>query len=611
MRYPCAAVTHLHMLSRMQELGAVPLGDGRVRFTVWAPKRKRVDVVVEGREHPLEPRPGGWFSGVARAEAGQRYKYRLDGGDAFPDPCSRYQPEGPHGPSEIVDPTQYRWEDGDWKGVGRSGHVIYELHVGAFTKEGTFAALTEQLPYLKELGVTLLELMPLHECPGAFNWGYDGVDLFAPNRNYGTPDDLRRLVDRAHQLGLGVILDVVYNHFGPDGNYLGQFAEYNTHRYPDEWGAALDFDGPGSKPVRDFVVANACAWVSEYHLDGLRLDATQNLFDASEEHIVKSLSTAVREAAGGRGLFLTGESERQDEKLLRDGLDAIWVDDFHHVGRVIASGGAESYMQDYEGSVRELVACVLRNGIYQGQYYAWQKMPRGTPLRHVPHEQLVFALQNHDQIANSLDGLRLHRLCGENTARALTTFFLLAPQTPLLFMGQEYFAPQPFLFFVDHGVELSKAVASGRREFLSQLSSARSAIYEEGKQPLLGRPAFDASRLDLAQAKDNPAFRFHQELLALRKRIVKPGDALDAAVLGAASCCLRWPEHLAVLDFGHDRQVQIPSEPLLAPPPGKKWKLVFSSELNRFGGRGAFASDGTGPWRVQGRACTVLEAVPR
>ncbi len=598
------------MPSRMQEVGAVPMNDGRVRFTVWAPKRSRVDVVLEGKEHPLGKLAGGWFGGELRAEAGQRYKYRLDGGDAFPDPCSRYQPEGPHGPSQIVDPRQYRWEDGDWKGVGKSGHVIYELHVGAFTREGTFAALAEKLPYLKELGVTLLELMPLHECPGAFNWGYDGVDLFAPNHNYGSPDDLRRLIDRAHALGLGVILDVVYNHFGPDGNYAGQFAEYVTHRYPDEWGAPLDFDGPGSKPVRDFVIANACAWVGEYHFDGLRLDATQNLFDASEEHIVRSLSNAVRLTAGSRGVYLAGESERQDEKLLRDGLDAIWVDDFHHVGRVVASGGAEAYMQDYEGSVRELVACALRNGIYQGQYYAWQKKPRGTPLRHVAKERAIFALQNHDQIANSLDGVRLHQLGGEGLTRALTTFFLLLPQTPLLFMGQEYFAPQPFLFFVDHDEELMKAIATGRRDFLSQLTSARTAIYEEGKQPLLGRPAFEASRLDLAQASNNPAFRFHRELLALRKRVVRAGDDFDAAVLGAVSCCLRWPNHLVVLDFGHDRQVNIPSEPLLAPPVGCRWKLAFSSELSRYGGRGAFASDGLGPWRVQGRACTVLEATP-
>ncbi len=584
------------------------MGDGRVKFTVWAPKRQQVDVVIDGREYPLEKKDRGYFSAVHRADVGALYKLRVDKGDAFADPCSRFQPEGPHGPSMIIDPTKYSWEDEDWRGVGRSGHVIYELHVGTFTREGTFAALTEKLPYLKDLGVTLVELMPLNDFNGGFNWGYDGVNLFAPTRNYGTPDDLRRFVDRAHRLGLGVILDVVYNHFGPDGNYLGQFAEYHTDKYPAEWGAAVDFDGPNAHGVREFVCANAAMWVSEYHFDGLRLDATQNLFDASPEHIVASISKAARAAAGGRGIFLVGESERQDEKLLRDGLDAIWVDDYHHVNRIIASGAAEGYMSDYEGNVRELVACVLRNSIYQGQYFAWQKMRRGTNLRGVDHERIVFALQNHDQVANSLDGTRLHRVGGESLTRALTTFFMLAPQTPMLFMGQEYFAPQPFMYFVDHNEELMKAIIKGRTEFLAQMKCAKSAIEEEGSKPVIGRDAFEACVLDLSKP-DPKALAFHKELIALRKKVVTREGPVDAAVLGATSCCLRWPDHLLILDFGEDREVRVPSEPLLAPPPGKTWKLVFSSELSRFGGRGGIASDGTGPWCIQGRAANVLEAV--
>jgi maltooligosyltrehalose trehalohydrolase len=597
------------MLSRMQEIGAVPLGLGRTRFVVWAPRCRQLDVVIDGRAHPLQRGGDGWFSAVHRAEAGTRYRYRVDHGEAFPDPCSRFQPEGPHGPSEVIDPSRYAWEDGDWKGVGSHGQVIYELHIGAFTEEGTFAALTERLPYFKELGVTLLELMPVHECPGAFNWGYDGVDLFAPSRNYGRPDDLRRLVDRAHRLGLGVILDVVYNHLGPDGNYLHPYAEYFTHRYPEEWGAPLDFDGPQSRPVRDFVCMNAAAWISEYHFDGLRLDATQSLFDASEVHIVKELSDRARAAAGGRSIYLVGESERQDEKLLRDGLDAIWVDDFHHVNRVIASGGAEGYMQDYQGSVRELVACVLRNSIYQGQFFSWQQKPRGTDLRGVEHGRIVFALQNHDQIANSLDGKRLHQLGGQSITRALTTLLMLAPQTPLLFMGQEFFADTPFLYFVDHPPELMRAIQVGRRDFLSQFPTARNAVYEEGRQPLMGRVAFEASRLDWAK-RDEKALCFHRELLALRGRVWPPSSgSVDAAVLSETALCVRWPRHLLLLDLDGDRRITTPSEPLLAPPRLTRWKLIFSSELNRFGGRGAVASDGVGPWRVQGRCATVLEAV--
>jgi maltooligosyltrehalose trehalohydrolase len=433
------------------------------------------------------------------------------------------------------------------------------------------------------------------------------VNLFAPNHNYGAPDDLRRLVDRAHGLGLGVILDVVYNHLGPDGNYLHPFASYFTDRYPHEWGAPFDFDGPDSRPVRDFIVANACSWISEYHLDGLRLDATQNLFDASPVHIVKELCESVRASAGGRGVFLSGESERQDERLLRDGLDAIWIDDFHHVNHVISTGRAEGYIQDYEGSARELAACVQRNSLYQGQYFSWQKMRRGTPLDGLPHERFVFALQNHDQVANAPGGARMHALAGEALTRALTTYFLLAPQTPLLFMGQEYFAPQPFLYFVDHYEELMKAVERGRREFLAQFVSWRSALYEENHQPPIGKAALDASRLDVAR-HEGAAFAFHQELLALRKRIVKPGDRVGAAVIGERAVCLRWPSHLVLLELGSDRTLSAPSEPLLAPPPGHRWKLAFSSESTRFGGRGAYAGDGAGPWRVQGRCATVLEA---
>ncbi|MBK7857134.1 MAG: malto-oligosyltrehalose trehalohydrolase [Archangiaceae bacterium] len=593
------------MLSRMQELGALPLGDGRTRFIVWAPKRTRVDVVLDGRDFPLERRSDGCFVGVHRAPAGTRYRYRVDGGDAFCDPCSRYQPEGPHGPSEVVDPSKFKWEDGDWRGVKPDGHVIYELHVGAFTREGTYAALTEKLPYLKELGVTLLELMPLHETPGAFNWGYDGVSLFAPNHNYGTPDDLRRLIDRAHRLGLGVIADVVYNHLGPDGNYLGQFAEYHTHKYPDEWGAPLDFDGPNARPVRDFVRANAAMWVSEYHFDGLRFDATQNLFDASEVHIVRELAEAARAASGGRGLFLVGESERQDIKLLDDGLDALWVDDYHHVNRVIASGAAEAYMQDYQGSARELTACVLRNSIYAGQLYTWQKAPRGTPLRDIDHWRAVFALQNHDQIANSLDGRRLHQHAGEGLTRALSTLLLLAPQTPMLFMGQEHFAPEPFFYFVDHPPELMEAIRKGRREFLSQFPSARAAVYEECTQPPIGKEAFERCKLDWSKA-DPRALAFHREVLACRKRLT---GKIDAAVLTETSLCVRWPEALLVLELGGDRTLTTLSEPLLAPPPGRKWKMTFSSELNRFGGRGAVPpSDGLSGWRLQGRCAALLEA---
>jgi maltooligosyltrehalose trehalohydrolase len=589
------------------ELGAVPVDETRTRFTVWAPKRRVVDVMLDNGTFPLERGDGGYFRGVVRAPAGTRYRLRLDGGEGFPDPCSRWQPEGPRGPSVVVDPRTFKWTDEGWKGVGRKGHVVYELHVGAYTREGTYRALEAQLPYLRDLGVTLVELMPLATFPGAFNWGYDGVALFAPSPQYGSPDDLRRLVDRAHALGLGIILDAVYNHLGPSGSCMHAYADYLTHRYPAEWGEPLDFDGPNARGVRDFVVSNACAWIRDYHFDGLRLDATQSLYDNSSTHIVKELVSAARASAPGRGLFLCGESELQDARMLEYGLDAIWADDFHHVSSVAATGAAEAYRSDYEGSARELLACVERNAVYQGQWFGWQKKPHGTPLRTVEPERIVFALQNHDQIANSLHGRRLHQNAGEGLARALTSYFLLAPQTPLLFMGQEYFASTPFQYFVDHEPALMKDVDRGRRDFLSQFPSIRNAVYGEGARLLSGRAAFDASKLNLDERTAHAgALQLHKELLALRKTFdARP----DGALLNADTLALRWPGRLLLLSLGPDRSLSPPSEPLLAPSEGHRWKLLFSSEASVFGGRGAFASDGTGAWRIQGRCATLLEEV--
>ncbi len=370
-------------------LGAQPLGDGRTRFRVWAPRRRSVDVCLYddgvARHLPLQPAERGYFEGTHSVPAGSRYKYRLDGGECFPDPCSRFQPEGPHGPSQVVDPHRYQWNDGDWRGITLKGQVLYELHVGTFTPEGTYAAAAAKLPLLKELGVTTVELMPLHTFPGRYNWGYDGVTLFAPCAVHGSPDDLRRLVDEAHRLGLGIILDVVYNHLGPDGNYLSQFSQgYFNPKYPNEWGDPTNFDdGEAAGPSREFFIQNACHWVTDYHFDGLRLDATQSLYDASPRHIVAELVERVREAAGERQVLIIGENEPQDVKLVTPpakggyGVDALWVDDFHHTAKVAATGRAEAYMQDYCGSAQELLSCALRNSLFQGQSGASGSGTRG------------------------------------------------------------------------------------------------------------------------------------------------------------------------------------------------------------------------------------------
>lgn len=608
-------------------LGAVPKAkDGDAHFRVWAPKCRSVDLILETpdvRTHPLARVAGGYFVGTYPAPPGARYRYQLDNGDTFPDPCSRFQPQGPHGPSQVVDAHAFRWTDEAWPGPPEHGNVLYEIHVGAYTPEGTFAALTKQLPALKDLGVTLLELMPVNGFPGAFNWGYEGVNLFAPAAPYGTPDALRFFVDSAHRHGLGVILDVVYNHLGPDGNYLGAYSDdYFTHRYPGEWGLCPNFDGPHCEAVREFVIENACMWVSEFHLDGLRIDATQNLYDASPVHIVTELTERARAIAGERRLYFVGESERQDAQLVRPpehngyGLDAMWVDDFHHAARVLTSGCAEGYLTDYCGAARELVACALRNSLYQNQYFSWQQKSRGTSLRQVPFEKAVFFLQDHDQIANTLDGARLHHLAGEAMARALTVLWLLLPQTPMLFMGQEFFASAHFLFFVDHHPPLENAIVQGRKRFLSQFASMKRALEEERRPLNVGKEAFQRSKLNLSEREQHAGvLALHRELIALRKSSAlfhRPGrHQFEAAALDTQALVLRWhgegePDRLLIFNVGHDRSFFPCSEPLLAPQPGSRWSLVLSSQESRFGGRGATFSDGTGPWQLQGQAAALL-----
>ena len=408
----------IEISKRRWPVGAEVLGAG-VHFRVWAPAAQDVAVVLEegndqrGLVCALTPEGKGWFSGrLEGVGAGTRYRYRL-GQDRYPDPASRFQPEGPHGPSEVIDPSTFRWTDAGWKGIHRKGQVLYEMHIGTFTPEGTWEAAARELPELADLGVTAIEVMPVAEFPGTFGWGYDGVDLFAPTRLYGRPDDFRRFVDRAHAAGIGVILDVVYNHIGPDGNYLKSFApHYFTSRYENEWGEAINFDGNDAGPVREFFLTNAGYWIDEFHLDGLRLDATQQIFDASTPHILTEIARRVRQAARGRSTFLVAENEPQHVRLVKSedeggyGLDALWNDDFHHSAMVALTGHNEAYYSDYRGTAQELLAAVKWGFIYQGQRSQWQKNRRGTPSLNLPPEAFVTFLQNHDQVANSAHGLR-------------------------------------------------------------------------------------------------------------------------------------------------------------------------------------------------------------
>lgn len=594
---------------RRLHVGAELLPDGGAEFRVWAPRRRKVEVVIDpdahgGRSKALAAETDGFFSGrVDEAGPGTLYAFRLDGGTErlYPDPASRFQPRGPHGPSEIVDPTAFEWSDRAWRGVSARGQVIYEMHVGTFTREGTWAAAARELPVLADLGITIIEMMPVADFAGAFGWGYDGVDFYAPTRLYGRPDDLRGFVDTAHRHGLGVILDVVYNHFGPDGNYLGEFSSgYVSSRHQSEWGGSPNFDGDDAGPVRDFFIANAGYWIDEFHFDGLRLDATQQIFDESGDHFLAAVTREVERKAQGRGVYITAENEVQDVRLVRPlgedgfGITSIWNDDFHHEARVALTGRTEAYYTDYRGTPQEFLSAIRDGFIYQGQWYSWQKQRRGTPSRGIPAHTFVTYTQNHDQVANSGRGLRGHQLGAPGRWRALTALLLLGPNTPMLFQGQEYDAAQPFLYFAQHDGDLAGAVKKGRAEFLSQFPSYAAPEMQGVFADPAERTTFDACKLDPRdRRRESPAFALHRDLLALRRneRAIAAGN-VEGAVLGDAAFLLRFlgddagNDRLLLINLGTQLTLTPACEPLLAPPHGSDWTLMWSSDDPRYGGEG-------------------------
>ena len=610
--------------------GAESNGDDGTHFRVWAPKRERVSVEVAGRRFGLNGEKDGYFSGhVPEATTGDLYRIVLDDADAFPDPASRYQPDGPHGPSQIIDPASFTWNDAAWPGVPRDGHVVYEMHVGTFSAAGTYVAAAEQLPWLADLGVTLIELLPVAEFSGAYGWGYDGVNLFAPFHHYGTCDDLRAFVDRAHQLGLGVILDVVYNHFGPDGNYLSEFTDaFASPKHNTEWGAAINYDGPGCEGVREFVLSNVRHWIAEYHLDGLRIDAAQDIHDESEHHILAAIGAAARQAAGARSVILIAESEPQDSRLVRAqrqggyGLDARWCDDFHHLAVVAATGRREAYYTDYAGEAREFVAALKHGVLYQGQRYSWQKRRRGFAAWDVPPAACVFYLQNHDQVANSLDGRRLHQIASPGAYRALTAVLLLAQQMPMLFQGQEFGASSPFFYFADHNEGLHDAIRSGRAKFLHQFRSIAGFPADALVDPF-DRATFERSRLDHSERLAHPAHvALHRDLIALRKNdpvLRDSGTRIDGAVLGDHAFVIRYfgkgqPDRLLVVNLDVDFTPTSLAEPLLAPlARDEGWKLTWSSEDVSYGGRGVVPPESRdGSWLLQAQSAALLvDGAPR
>jgi maltooligosyltrehalose trehalohydrolase len=620
-------------MERRLPVGAEVEADG-VNFRVWAPAARGVEVVLESGPGAtsvvaLDREDGGYFSATVRgAAAGTRYRFRLEGAErALPDPASRFQPDGPHGPSEVVDPGAFAWSDAGWPGLALAGRVLYEMHVGTFTGEGTWAAAADELPELARLGVDVIAMMPVADFAGAFGWGYDGVDLFAPTRLYGRPDDLRRFVDRAHGLGLGVVLDVVYNHLGPDGNYLKAFApDYFTDRYPNEWGEAVNFDGPGSPAVREFFVANAGYWIDEFHLDGLRLDATQQMYDTSPEHVVAAITRRVREAAGGRATLVIAENEPQHTRLLRRpaeggyGVDAAWNDDFHHAAHVAVTGRREAYYSDYRGAPQELVSSIKRGYLYQGQRSAWQGGRRGTPALGLGTPRFVAYLQNHDQIANSARGQRLHAVTSPGRYRAVTALLLLGPGTPLLFQGQEFAASTPFLYFADHAPELARLVRRGRADFLAQFPAIATREVREVLADPAARETFAACVLDRSERRRHAeAYALHQDLLRLRRDdpVFRAQGAygVDGAVLGAEAFVLRFfgragDDRLLLVNLGDDLVLEPAPEPLLAPPAGRCWTVSWSSEHPRYGGGGALPLDAQGRWRLAAHFACVAAPAP-
>jgi maltooligosyltrehalose trehalohydrolase len=584
-------------------LGAWLEGRG-ARFRVWAPKAATVEVVLERpgdgpARHPLEKDDedgtfGGFVDGVW---AGDRYRYLVDGQGPFPDPASRFQPEGVHGPSQVVDPGRFAWTDGSWRGVAQEELVVYELHVGTFSPEGTFDGVTARLPQLRDLGVSAVELMPVADFAGGRNWGYDGVDLFAPSHSYGTPDDLRRLVDAAHALGLAVFIDAVYNHFGPSGNYTAAFSpHYLSDRHKNPWGDCVNLDGEGSGMVREFFIENALHWVHEYHVDGLRLDATHALIDDGPRHFLDELAARVRATVPGRRILFHAEDHRNLHTMVRPGwaggwdLDGVWADDFHHQIRRGLAGDNEGYYRDYTGTVADLVATINQGWFYTGQHSVHLDHARGTdPVGIEPH-RFVVCLQNHDQVGNRAFGERLHHQVDHAAYRAASALLLCAPQTPLLFMGQEWATTAPFLYFTDHEEDLGRLITEGRRrEFRHFLAFVDPVA--RGRIPDPQAPStFAASRLDWSERGREPHasfLRLYRALLDLRRSEpgLRPGGhaPYQAVAQDDDSLLLRrnassGDSVLAVVRLRGSGAVDLSGHAAASAGDGRRWEPILTTE---------------------------------
>jgi maltooligosyltrehalose trehalohydrolase len=607
----------------MSHVGAVVQQDGGVSFRVWAPASRQVEVLLEGGEVELQREGDGWFRGEAPGMgAGTRYRLRLDGGDAYPDPWSRHQPDGVHGASAAVDLAGFQWSDAGWGGVPDSDLVIYEVHVGTATEAGTFDALAERLPWLVALGVNAIEIMPVSQFPGSRNWGYDGVYLFAPAESYGGPAGLQRLVDAAHGHGLAVILDVVYNHFGPEGNYLPAVTggRIFTEKHDTPWGAAVNYDDEGSAAVRHTVLENVRQWIRDYHIDGLRLDATHAIMDESATHILQQIGEAARQAAGGRRVVVIAEDERNERRVLLPveeggyGLDGVWADDAHHVTRRLIAGDRDGYYAAYEGTAAELAETLRKGWLYEGAFYPPTEEHRGTSSVGLDPRQFVHCIQNHDQVGNRAMGERVNHQIGLDLYRATSALLLLSPYTPLLWMGQEWAATSPFLYFTDHPEELGRLVTEGRRDEFRRFEKFSDPQIRERIPDPQSEETFRRSRLDWQEAESQPhagVLALYRELLSLRRAHPamrqRERDAWQVESPAGHAVVLRrgtGPTLLLAVNFRGALDLD------LAQWGEGEWRVLLSSAEPRFGGdargEGAARLEG-GRLRLGGAEAVLLE----
>jgi len=582
-----------------------------VRYRIWAPAARRAEVCVwrggldataEPQAATLDPEPGGYFGVVdAGGRVGDRYQFRLDGGSRLPCPASRYQPGDVSGPAQVIDAMAYEWKDQAWTRPPFRDLVIYELHVGTFTPAGTYRGIIGKLEYLRELGVNAIELMPLADFPGGRNWGYDGVRLFAPAHVYGTPDDLRALVDAAHAHGLAVILDVVYNHFGPDGNYLRQFSpDYFEGRHHTPWGEALNFSA--SEPTRQYYRDNIIYWMAEFHFDGFRLDATHAIYDDSPRHILAELAELVHDRSG----YIIAEDERNEAKIISPrggygyGFNAVWADDFHHIIEV-ALIDASTYATHFGGQLQELVNA-LQNGWVHPAPWPPGGVRHNTACAHLPPERFVFCISNHDQCGNRAFGERLNHFVSPETYRAASALLCLIPYTPMLFMGQEWGASTPFQYFTDHNEELGKLIEEGRRGELTRYPVFATALETKVLPSPQDEATFERSKLNWDESEHEghgACLRLYREALRLRRThsVFRPKDRactrVDELSCGVLAIRARDADEdwLVLCDLRGGHQGNLQSEPFCKIEPARHWRVLFSSNDPKFGGPDSVSFD--------------------